>query len=83
MTLYVDACGQVRCRYDEPFDLTTLGSCSIRRASHVEPDDRGEWWADLAPVHGPCLGPYPLRSQALAAEATWLEERLAALWLPS
>jgi hypothetical protein len=27
----------------------------------------------LAPVGGPRLGPYSLRSQALTAEQTWLE----------
>ena len=30
----------------------------IRRASHVEPDEAGRWWADLSPVGGPRLGPF-------------------------
>jgi hypothetical protein len=44
------------------------------RASHVEPDDRGRWLADLSPIGGPVLGPFDRRSEALEAEVTWLEE---------
>ena len=43
------------------------------RHSHVEPDESGRWIADLSPVSGPALGPFPTRSAALAAEAAWLE----------
>jgi hypothetical protein len=32
------------------------------------------WWADLLPVNGPVLGPFPARDAALAAELVWLEE---------
>ena len=39
----------------------------------LEPDDAGQWWADLSPVHGPRLGPFGVRSQALDAERLWLE----------
>ena len=65
--------GQGRCVYDEAIDLTTLGKLAIQRGSHVEPDEAGQWWADLAPVSGPCLGPFEHRSQALSAEREWLE----------
>lgn len=65
--------GQVRCVYDERLDLAALGRRVIRRGSHVEPDTHGQWLADLAPVGGPVLGPFALRSQALAAERAWLE----------
>jgi len=75
----VDPRGGVRCLYDEAVDLASLGSRAIRRASHVEPDDSGQWWADLAPVGGPKLGPYTLRSSALNAERHWLEEHLAGI----
>jgi hypothetical protein len=71
--------GSVRYLYDEAFDLSTLGHIRIRRASHVEPDEAGLWWADLAPIGGPRLGPYTARSQALAAECAWLEARISAL----
>ena len=79
MDLVFSPTGQVRCVYDEAIDLAQLGELSIRRASHVEPDDQGRWWADLAPVEGPKLGPFDRRSSALAAELAWLRARLAAL----
>jgi hypothetical protein len=44
----------------------------IRRASHVEADKAGRWFADLSPVAGPVLGPFDRRSEALAAEHEWL-----------
>ena len=45
----------------------------------MEPDGQGRWWADLAPVAGPRLGPYTLRSLALEAEVRWLADN----WLVS
>ena len=74
MVLVVAPDGQMQCLYDETLDLSILGSVSIRRASHVEPDELGRWWADLAPVQGPILGPFLRRSDALKAEQVWLEE---------
>jgi len=73
MELVVDRCGTIRCLYDECLDLSALGRLTITRASHVEPDSHGQWFADLAPVGGPRLGPFGRRSEALAAEAAWLE----------
>ena len=73
MHLHIDRHGQVTCVYDEMIDLSTIGPLAIRRASHVEPDATGAWWADLTPVNGPRLGPYRIRSDALAAERAWLE----------
>ena len=74
MQLLIQADGTIRCLYDEAIDLSRLGTVSIARASHVEPLAPGQWLADLVPVNGPTLGPYLLRSQALAAEAEWLAE---------
>jgi hypothetical protein len=62
----------VKCLYGEELDLRQLGELSIHRASHVEPDARGQWLADLSPVGGPTLGPFGTRSEALAAEEAWL-----------
>jgi hypothetical protein len=76
MVLRIDPCGQVTCLYGEAIDLAALGTLSIRRASHVEPDESGQWWADLGLLHGPRLGPYRKRSHALAAEQSWLEEHV-------
>ena len=72
MELVVNAAGNVRCIYDEELDLRKLGKLQITRASHVEPDADGFWWADMGPVDGPVLGPYSSRSAALAAERQWL-----------
>jgi hypothetical protein len=73
MRLRIDPDGTISCVYAEAIDLTCLGSPTIRRASHVEPDQHGLWWADLSPVGGPSLGPFASRTQALAAEQAWLE----------
>ena len=72
MELVVDADGAVRCIYGEELDLRELGKLQITRASHVEPDRDGFWWADMGPVGGPVLGPYGNRSEALGAEREWL-----------
>jgi hypothetical protein len=74
MHLVIDPRGIVRGVYSEAIDLSQLGDMAIRRASHVEPDAAGRWWADLTPVGGPMLGPFGRRSDALTAELTWLEE---------
>jgi hypothetical protein len=78
MQLVIDRAGTVRCVYVEHIDLSALGTPSIRRASHVEPDEFGQWWADLSPVGGPKFGPFPVRTLALDAEHAWLESH----WLP-
>lgn len=70
--------GDGRCIYDEAIELSTLGQVTIRRGSQVEPDASGGWIVDLAPVDGPKLGPFGLRSEALRAEVAWL----TAHWLP-
>jgi len=72
MELVVDAGGDVRCIYDEALDLRELGKLQISRASHVEPDWDGFWWADMRPSGGPVLGPFRSRSEALGAEREWL-----------
>jgi hypothetical protein len=75
MELVISPSGEIRCVYDEAIDLGVLGTVAIRRASHVEPDDQGRWWADLGPVQGPVLGPFVLRSEALDAERLWLQSQ--------
>lgn len=61
--------------YDELAPLLGLGTSTIKRASHVEPETAGgktAWYADMAPCRGPKLGPFDLREEALAAEVQWL-----------
>ena len=72
MELVVDAGGDVRCIYGEELDLREIGKLQITRASHVEPDRDGFWWADMGPVDGPVLGPFRSRTEALQAERGWL-----------
>jgi len=74
MRLVITADGAIRCLYTEAIDLRSLGQPHIQRGSHVDPTPNGRWQADLAPMGGPMLGPFPLRSDALAAESQWLEE---------
>ena len=79
MELFITPAGQVQCLYGEAFDLGSLGLLTIGRASHVEPTDSGRWAADPSPIGGPTLGPFAQRSQALAAEARWIEGHLPAI----
>jgi len=74
MELVIQPDGTVRTIYDETIPLASLGSVDIQRASHVEPTMDGRWTADLGPVGGPVLGPFALRTEALAAEVRWLSE---------
>jgi hypothetical protein len=66
--------GTARMIYTEELELDSIGAQEIRRASHVEPSPYGwGWTADLDPVGGPVLGPFPTRSAALTAEIEWIE----------
>ena len=71
--------GIVHAIYGEEIALEELGALSITRASFVKPAPDGMWWADLAPVAGPKLGPFTRRSEALTAEHAWLQRH----WLKS
>jgi hypothetical protein len=73
MHIVIEPNGTVRCIYTEEIELTMIGSPTILRASHVEPDQQGCWQADMSPVGGPVLTGFTLRSAALAAEQDWLE----------
>lgn len=75
MVVVVTPQGLVRTLYHEEWALATLGLLHIERASHVEPTADGRWLARI--IHGPTLGPFSFRSEALAAEVDWLtRERL-------
>ncbi len=78
MELVINSSGDIGCVYGEEVDLSELGRLSIQRGSHVEPTADGQWTADLSPVHGPQLGPFDCRTQALEAEVAWLNQ----YWLP-
>ena len=77
MVVVIDSIGTITTLYSELFDLAALGQQRIARASHVEPDADGNWFAAI--IDGPTLGPFSRRSDALAAEVAWLTaHRLAA-----
>ena len=76
LELVVACDGGVKCIYDEALDLREIGKLQITRASHVEPDRDGYWWADMGPVDGPVLGPFRSRTEALEVEREWLAARL-------
>jgi hypothetical protein len=65
--------GTAQTIYNEKIDLNELGKVTHTRASHVEPDENGEWVADLSLVGGPKLGPFKRRSEAITREIEWLE----------
>ena len=71
-----DIDGNANTIYTEAIDLHELGKLQIKRASHVEPTEDGQWTADMSPVNGPVLGPFMTRSEALAKEVEWLEENI-------
>lgn len=72
-SIRIDPDGTIHCLYSDQLQpFLSLGPSSIRRASHVEPTPDGQWTADLTPIHGPILGPFPLRQQALHAEVEWI-----------
>jgi len=67
--------GLTKSVFDDLLDLRCLGAIEIKRGSHVEPTEDGQWTADLSPVGGPLLlGLFDKRSEALAAEVAWLQQ---------
>lgn len=68
--------GMLRFIYDDDLAamLQDIGSISVCRASHVEPENGGGWTADMSPCGGPVLGPYLTRKDALKAETHWIEQ---------
>lgn len=73
LLIVVSATGDLQFIHDDALaPLFAEGEVSIERASHVEPDAMGRWFADLSPVGGPLLSGYALRGEALQAEADWL-----------
>jgi len=76
LTVLIDEAGRLHFVYDDALaGLLSLGKSETVRVSHVEPAPGG-WVASMAPVGGADLGPYRLRSEALAAERRWLREHL-------
>ena len=63
--------------YNDAIDYGEFGKPQIRRASHVEPDKSGRWFADMSPIDGPKLGPFDKRNEAIDAELEYVNNMLA------
>lgn len=70
MELVIHPSGEITTIYNEVLNLAALGAQRIQRASHVEPDASGRWFAQI--IDGPVLGPFNRRSEAITAEVEWL-----------
>lgn len=72
-TIFISPTGDIQFIYTDALrSFLRHGEARIARASHVEPTADSKWTADLTPVGGPILGPFPERSAALQAETDWL-----------
>jgi hypothetical protein len=74
MILSISSKGDIRGIYTDEFPWRELGKPMVQRASNVEPDHLGLWWADLAVSGGPRIGPFARRADAIAVEVAWLEK---------
>jgi hypothetical protein len=74
-TICIRADGKAEFIYDDDLKgiIDSSDEKKVFRASHVEPDGTGQWWADLSPIKGPKLGPFTLRAEALQAEVDWIK----------
>lgn len=77
MIISVDTNGNMTAIYDDELtDLFEEGTVKIRRASNVEPDEKGQWWAEMLDGTGTRLGPFTKRQDALDEEKKYLERTL-------
>ncbi len=60
---------------DDDRELIDAGAACIARVSDVEPNENGEWLAIMR-RDSVVLGPFRLRSEALAAEVKYLQAQL-------
>ena len=83
LKLLIETTGEITAIYSDALaDLCDEGTATITRASHVEPvvleNPAGEVMSGWAATmnNGIMIGPFRLRSEALEAEVTYLEQRL-------
>lgn len=67
--------GTIQCLAPDDLDLTELGRCDVRRASHVEFDNAVQAWEVRLP-NGRLLGHFPTRGEALAHEVRYLNAKI-------
>ena len=76
-TFSIGPTGTITAIYDDRLsDFLMSGKTTIIRASFVEPNESGEWVADMSPLGGPKLPACKLREHALQVERGWLEAHL-------
>lgn len=72
--------GTVRFIYDDTLKpVLEAGVSTIQRASFLIQQTDGQWLANLEPVNGPILGPFPTRELAIEGEQDWINTN----WLPA
>ena len=74
--LRIDPTGDITCLYTEALDLADLGTVTIRRASLVEWNGTLRAWTVTLPDGTFLAGPFVSRSQAVAFEISYWNERL-------
>lgn len=78
LTVYIRPDGTMQFIYSDALSPLMQQALEKRilRVSHAEPDDEGNWRADLSPIGGPVSPPFALRQDALNWEIAWLEQHL-------
>ena len=76
--IHTDAEGNLQFLYDDALKfLEQHGDVQIIRASDVDPDAQGNWWADLSKSGVDVkLGPFVTRREALQAERNYLDKEV-------
>jgi hypothetical protein len=77
-TITISNKGTITFIYDDDIAkaLSGLGKSTTTRASHVEPNTDGTWYAYMDLVGGPTLGPFNTRTEALQEEVHWIEQNI-------
>lgn len=68
--------GCIKHIYNEDIDLSSIGEQQVKRASVVDPEDNGKWFADLSLSGGQKVTGFDKRSDALKYEINYLEENI-------
>lgn len=76
MKIILGVDGVVRYVYNDVIHkhMSTLGEATIKRATHVEPDENGMWYADLSPVGGEKITGFKTHKEAIDFELKWLSK---------
>lgn len=73
--IVIQSNGTISYIWSDDIDLSELGDVQVSRASHVEFNNKSKKW-EAHTVGGTFIGAFKKRSDAIAAEVKYLEERL-------